>query len=730
MEECTASASGDRCSDNPDVLLLFPPQWTPVQPYLSLPSLTAYLRAHGIRVRQCDLNIEFYDAFYSEDHLRKVGREVQGLFYNLDRKPALDYAEQTYYYSTFLVRDACEEVVSRIDDLRGCYKDVRRFFSIREYGQNRKLLNVASNLLNIYYRIRLSLEDLDFDIRWESLAELEKLLSSARPESPLAFFENQVSAVTQDRSPAIVGISINGPSQLVPGLTMARWLKRCRPEIHVSLGGNLLSRCASALATLPRFFESFADSVVLLEGELPLLRLVEAVSDSRSLDAVPNLLYLDRTVRQSPLLPPVAADQLPTPDFDDFDLDRYWSPCRLLPILSSRGCCWNRCTFCDHSFIYGGNFRQRAPELVVEDLKRLKDKHGTTLFSFSDEALTPAAARKISEIVLGGNLEVALYTQARMEKSFSPEICRLMAHAGFKMVFIGLESGCKETLARIRKGVDLDAAPEILRRFHEAGIFVHLFAFFGFPGETQEGIEATIRFVKENQENIFSVGASAFVLGKFSPVGLHPEQYGVRILKERSKELSCSWEFEYLTGQTHKQAEEARDRFNLGAWEDLPYGPVYSEMPREHMFMYVMHYSPDQLLEKCAEWQEFKNALHHAKTARVPVRLGDIPILKDGVFLSETGFDILQIRDQLKDDREAIVRREPGFFVYNLLTQNTAKISPSGFATLLLCDGHRTVLGLAEMVTTQVARDGEEVQAKVRDFIGDMVDRGFLIVRE
>src|SRR3989304_8540320 len=44
------------------VLLLFPPSWHPSQPYLSLPSLTAFLRQNGIsEVRQRDLNIELLD---------------------------------------------------------------------------------------------------------------------------------------------------------------------------------------------------------------------------------------------------------------------------------------------------------------------------------------------------------------------------------------------------------------------------------------------------------------------------------------------------------------------------------------------------------------------------------------------------------------------------------------------------------------------------------------------
>ena len=43
------------------VMLIFPPDWYPSEPYLSLPSLTAVLRAAGHQVVQKDVNLEMYD---------------------------------------------------------------------------------------------------------------------------------------------------------------------------------------------------------------------------------------------------------------------------------------------------------------------------------------------------------------------------------------------------------------------------------------------------------------------------------------------------------------------------------------------------------------------------------------------------------------------------------------------------------------------------------------------
>jgi anaerobic magnesium-protoporphyrin IX monomethyl ester cyclase len=54
------------------VMLIFPPDWFPSEPYLSLPSLTAVLRQAGHTVVQKDINLEMWDWYFSEDFLKKV----------------------------------------------------------------------------------------------------------------------------------------------------------------------------------------------------------------------------------------------------------------------------------------------------------------------------------------------------------------------------------------------------------------------------------------------------------------------------------------------------------------------------------------------------------------------------------------------------------------------------------------------------------------------------------
>src|SRR3989449_11292582 len=80
------------------VILVFPPDWYPSEPYLSLPSLTSVLRAAGHDVVQKDVNLEMYDWYFSEDFLcrlflKRVPQQLDRLR-KLSRLRSLTEAEQ------------------------------------------------------------------------------------------------------------------------------------------------------------------------------------------------------------------------------------------------------------------------------------------------------------------------------------------------------------------------------------------------------------------------------------------------------------------------------------------------------------------------------------------------------------------------------------------------------------------------------------------------------------
>ena len=96
------------------VLLIYPPDWFPSEPYLSLPSLTAVLRQAGHTVIQKDINLEMYDWYFSEDFLKKVLYRVPQ---QLDRLRKLSKKRDLNAEEMDLQLSLCDLTRQRIDEL-------------------------------------------------------------------------------------------------------------------------------------------------------------------------------------------------------------------------------------------------------------------------------------------------------------------------------------------------------------------------------------------------------------------------------------------------------------------------------------------------------------------------------------------------------------------------------------------------------------------------------------
>ena len=65
------------------VLLLFPPSWIPSQPFLSLPSLQAFLKKEGVKnVSMRDINIEIMDALLCSVKVKETHASLHKILRN------------------------------------------------------------------------------------------------------------------------------------------------------------------------------------------------------------------------------------------------------------------------------------------------------------------------------------------------------------------------------------------------------------------------------------------------------------------------------------------------------------------------------------------------------------------------------------------------------------------------------------------------------------------------
>jgi hypothetical protein len=249
-------------------------------------------------------------------------------------------------------------------------------------------------------------------------------------------------------------------------------------------------------------------------------------------------------------------DSLGQPDFGDLDLRAYFSPEPVIPLLLSRGCYWRRCTFCVHYRSAGLSYRMHSMEFVIDMLKNLVAK-GVRHFAFIDEMIAPKHFEWLASAIKEAKLDIAYYALSKPVRYFTPHILRLMAESGCKYMLWGLESGNQRVLNLMDKGTVVADVAQVLRNAQAAGIRNHVFMICGFPTETVEEFEDTIRFLDENKDSVWAVHRGTFSLERQSPIYDAPQRFGItRVWLKRDDASGGRWGYETASGMSAEQAKE------------------------------------------------------------------------------------------------------------------------------------------------------------------------------
>jgi hypothetical protein len=499
------------------VTLLFPPPVEVTQPYLALPALTAYLRSNGFDdVEQDDLGIGAFDHLASFDYLRAALDKVQRDLSELDGRASLEAASILRYDALFRASAAASHLPDEIESTKRFFRTNAAGTSMKEYRWHADRIHAALRLISAaHYPTEWNAHL--FTMRRSRRLPGPVLLELARAETDnpfLAYFRRRASGIVA-RNPALLGISVAFSNQLIPALTIAAALREAGYHGFIVLGGAFISHCALKLPSAPELFR-VVDGFVPFGGEIPLLRLTEALRDHTSLDAVPGLMY--RTpwgeIRSTPVAAPPPLSELPIPDFRGLDLGLYLSPQPLLPLLTSRGCYFNRCTFCSHTWSYEGRYETLSAERVVDAVESQTERHGAAHFYFVDECLAPASVRRIARRLLERRLDIQWMADVRYEAAFTPELLDLAHRSGCRLLAFGLESANNRVLKLMRKGTTREISQSVLDNCHKSGIASNVMFFIGFPTETAEEAWETLEFILENRRKIDMVSLGTFQFNK------------------------------------------------------------------------------------------------------------------------------------------------------------------------------------------------------------------------
>ena len=580
------------------VMLVFPPDWYPSEPYLSLPTLTAFLRKAGHTVVQKDVNLEMYDWFFSADFLRRVLKKVPQ---QLDRLKKMSRVRDLTEAEIDLQLALCDCSRSHVEQLIEKAEEAKRIVRSPDFYDSKKLewaINVfreiTSTISLVYSPARICMPPMETDLSYKLFMSSEILdaVQDVQVNVYRDVFEHILKPAILEEAPEVIGISIVLQQQLFSSMTFCALIKEQFPQIHVTIGGNTVTRLRDVLPNTPKLFALF-DSAVVYEGETAFLQLIEGVVSGQDLSGVPNLMFRDSSgIHTNTATSAENMAELPPPDFDGLPLEKYFTPDRILPYLATRGCYWGRCEFCDHGEGYTAGYRTKKIQDVIQEIQFLKDKYQTRHFHFTDESYPPALFRKLTRNLVESKMDIAWTTHIRFEKSLlDDEVWKDAQESGCKFLHMGYESGSERVLKLMDKATTTDVIQRSLELSSRHGVWNHIMGFFGFPGERYEDAKFSTQFLEDNKEHVHSIGFGTFDLSKHTPVAKNPEKFGITFYKNPEWDLALDYYFTVKDGLSIEDAERVFEEFernHFAGWD-------LKIFIREYVFLYVAHFGTNKL---------------------------------------------------------------------------------------------------------------------------------------
>ena len=390
----------------------------------------------------------------------------------------------------------------------------------------------------VRYAESLAASQPTFDPLAEALSEPTNLVDDILRELTLAAIERH--------QPTVVLLSVPFPGSVYAAFRIAQTIKAKYPHIVTMLGGGFVNTELRELAE-PRVFDFF-DYVTLDAGERPLLALLDHIQGKRSRQRLVRTFVREADtglVRYVNMVEPdVAFAEVGTPTWDGLPLDQYlslldmlnpmhrlWSDGRWNKLTVAHGCYWKKCSFCDVSLDYISRYEGASASVLADRIDTIVRETGQTGFHFVDEAAPPKSLKALATELIARNTGISWWGNIRFEKTFTPELCELLADSGCIAISGGLEVASDRLLTLMKKGVSIDQVARVTHAFTESGILVHAYLMYGFPTQTVQDTVDALEYVRQLFANncIQSGFFHRFACTVHSPVGQNPEEYGIRL---------------------------------------------------------------------------------------------------------------------------------------------------------------------------------------------------------
>ncbi|WP_161964277.1 B12-binding domain-containing radical SAM protein [Chitinophaga flava] len=523
-----------------NILLIYPPQVRAFMPHLALPLVKQELTRRGHHCKIIDLNLKFYLHVLNRSTLEKAQLKLREEIDLYKQKNEFTNGELVLFArkSSALIRS--QYIIDNIELALKIFNG-EQFYDFGKYKFALKILEESLELFSSNYGftdIGISRFRMKYGV--SRSAEILEACEDKAENPFLDMFPAWIDEEINSFKPDAIAITFSMDEQLIPGFTLANYLRKTWNGLMVA-GGGMVTRLKHELPNHPVFSKIF-------DSYFPF---ANAAKFCDMLDALAN----------KPFTMPDKFSDL-CPDFSDLPLDDYLAPERLLPFELTIGCSYAKCFYCNHYKTYG-DYRYGDATAAANHLKVISEKYGSRHFYFVDEDLVPKFGEELATALKEMKVDINWMIFGRLHKAWKQETFEKLSAGGCKRLIWGLDSVTDRIQAAMNKFTDLDYAEDLLKWSSINGITNSLNFIVGYPSETREEALTIVDFLKRNKPSMGNVG-SAIAVSNFMLV--KDAAWDKMELKPRIKEeedFAIYYEFDVERGLTMDEtpafAQEIQD---------------------------------------------------------------------------------------------------------------------------------------------------------------------------
>lgn len=503
------------------IILLNAPGGYPYMPYLATAMLKGFIEENSnYIVNQADVNLDYCYYNWTKKSLIKILNNIN----NLD----LNNNENLYYYTLCdYIKDNIENTYTNLKN-----KDTYRFRV--DVEKNLDILNSVIRLINFIDKKNgyvkkfqpNKLNDFDEILTNYELSYCSKWIDENIDNYNISDFD-------------LVGISITYIGQLIPSLYIARKIKEKYPTKKILIGGALTVHFKDEILKDLSIWNNI-DYCIFNQGEELIINLLDNLKENR-IKNIKNIAYInnDKIIYEESINRKSRPQGIPS--FDGIDFKKFPTPEPIIPILTSKGCYWRKCTYCSHFESYGDIYYKFTLDTVKNTIKKIKEKHGAQYFYFVDEALPYKMIHELSKFLIKENINIKWYGETRIDTFNEFEkILSDLKQSGCIYLVSGIESGSEKVLTDMRKGIDLKYVEKHIKNCYEHDIGVLGMFFTGFPTENEYDAEKTYKFIEKNKNYLTYATVGVFSLERGTDIYKNMNKYNIEYIENYNMEYADS----------------------------------------------------------------------------------------------------------------------------------------------------------------------------------------------